>query len=76
MWYYKCMKITFAERLKELREERGLSQKELEKALNNKISDAAISLWELGRRTPNAEALILLADFFSVTIDYLVGREN
>lgn len=68
--------MTFAERLKELREEKGLSQRQLEQKLNGKITKSAICFWELGKRTPNLDAVILLADFFGVTLDYLAGREN
>ena len=70
------MKASFQERLKELREERNLSQAQLSNALENKISASAIGKWELGERTPNLDAVILLAEFFGVSIDYLAGREN
>lgn len=70
------MKSSFSERLKYLREERGLTQRQLEEKLNGKITKSAISFWELGLRTPNLDAVILLADFFGVSIDYLAGREN
>ena len=70
------MKQTFAQRLKELREENGLSQRQLEVKLAGKITKSAICNWELGKRTPNLEAVIILADFFGVTLDYIAGREN
>lgn len=70
------MKNKFAERLKELREEKGLSQAQLAAAVNNLITQSAIGHWELGKRTPNLDAVIILADFFGVSIDYLAGREN
>ena len=64
----------FSERLKELREEKNLTQKELaDKVL---VSQAAIARWEEGKRSPNLDALILIANFFDVSLDYLVGREN
>ena len=67
------MKI-FAERLKELRTEQGLSTK----ALGNKIgcSDVAISRWEREERIPNIEALVEIAKFFKVSTDYLCGLED
>lgn len=61
----------FAERLKELRLEKGLSQRELAKLSN--LSHNAISQWENETRIPNAEAVVALAKFFSVTTDYLLG---
>lgn len=68
------MKENFASRLKFLREERGHSQAALSKMLNGKITKSAISRWELKKRVPNLDAVILLADFFDVSLDYLVGR--
>lgn len=68
------MKTTFAERLKELRSERGLGQVELAKCLQ--VSKGIISLWENGQREPTMSSLIAVADYFGVTIDYLVGRED
>lgn len=64
----------FAERLKELRIERGLSIEKLAKEL--KVSHAAISRWESMQRIPSIEALILLSKFFGVTADYLLGLED
>lgn len=63
----------FSERLQELRVEQNLSQNQLAKALNNELTNSAISLWELGKRSPNLEALIVLAKYFKVSIDYLAG---
>lgn len=63
----------FSERLQELRIEKNLSQSQLAKELNNELTNSAISLWELGKRTPNLDALIVLAKFFNVSIDYLAG---
>ncbi|MBO5022390.1 MAG: helix-turn-helix transcriptional regulator [Clostridia bacterium] len=64
----------FAERLKELRIEKGLSQAQLAKATG--ISVRAIGMWEGKQRTPNIEAIILLAKFFEVTSDYLIGMSD
>ncbi len=61
----------FAERLKDLRLEKGLSQRQLGKLVN--ISHHAISQWENESRIPNAEMVVMLAKFFSVTTDYLLG---
>ena len=64
----------FAERLKELRTEKGLSQRELAKAVG--LTQGAITHWENGVRSPSGEALILLAKYFGVTSDYLLGLED
>jgi len=61
----------FAERLRELRVEKGLSQDDLAKATG--ISQDAISRWELKQRTATIDNVITLANFFKVSIDYLVG---
>lgn len=67
------MKV-FAERLKELREEKGMSQTQLAKA--TKLSKSAIGYWEAEKRVPNAEVIITLAQYFGVSADYLLGLEN
>lgn len=64
----------FSERLKELREEKGLSQSQLSKETG--LSQAGISLWEDGLRVPNAQVIILLAQYFKVTSDYLLGLSD
>ncbi|MDE6598420.1 MAG: helix-turn-helix domain-containing protein [Clostridia bacterium] len=61
----------FAERLKDLRLEKGLSQRELAKLVN--LSHTAILRWENQTRIPNGEAIVALAKFFGVTTDYLLG---
>lgn len=54
--------------------EKSVGQIELSKAIN--VSKGIISLWENGLREPTLTNLIALAQFFEVTIDYLVGLEN
>ena len=65
---------TFAERLIELRTEKGLSQSELAKQTG--LSRIAILHWEHGDRVPLATAIIILAKFFGVSADYLLGLED
>ena len=60
------------ERLKELRKEKNISQYEL--ALITGISQTAYSGYESGKVMPTIEPLIKLADYYHVTLDYLVGR--
>lgn len=67
------MKV-FAERLKELRSDAGLSLAELSKAI--KVSTNTISRWEREERLPNIEGLISLAKYFKVSTDYLCGLED
>ena len=61
----------FKDNLKELRLEKGLGQVELAKEIG--VSKGVISLWENGLREPNMYSLILLAKYFKITIDELVG---
>lgn len=66
--------MIFSERSKYLRKEKELSQVELAKALN--ISKACISMIEIGKNEPTAATLEKYADFFEVSTDYLLGRED
>lgn len=61
----------FKNNLKELRIEKNLGQVELAKAIG--VSKGVISLWENGLREPNMYSLILLAKYFNISIDELVG---
>lgn len=65
------MKNKFGERLTELRLEKGLKQSELAKILNSR--QQTISSWEHGDREPDFDFLIIIAKFFNVTTDYLLG---
>lgn len=61
----------FGERLRYLRNERGIGQNFLAKELN--LSNASISYWETGKEEPTASALYRLAVYFGVSADYLLG---
>lgn len=61
-------------RIKELRIERGLSQRAL--AEKTGIKQANISRWEAGVVVPNVLDCWQLAEFFSTSIDYLVGKSD
>lgn len=61
-------------RLAALREEKGLTQKKLASLLN--MSGGTISNYENGVHSPDPSTLCRLADFYSVTTDYLLGRTN
>ena len=64
----------FAERLKELRQEKGLTIHEL--AMEVKISSSSLCRWENCQADVKGSQLVVLAKYFSVTIDYLMGLED
>lgn len=64
----------FQKRLKVLRTERSLTQGELGKVMN--LSTSGISNYENGYSTPDFEMLKKLADYFEVSVDYLMGASN
>ena len=64
----------FAERIKLLREERGLGVQEAAAMMG--ISHSALSMYENKKRTPDIEICNLFADFYGVSGDYLLGRTN
>lgn len=57
-----------------LRSEREMSQKQLAEVLS--VTRGTISLWELGKRAPDLESICVLAKYFDVTTDFLLGAEN
>lgn len=61
-------------RLKELREKKGISQLKLAMDLN--MNQNSISRYENGQREADYRTLIMFADYFNVSIDYLLGRTN
>ena len=61
-------------RIRDLREDLDMRQIDVAKATG--IDQKTLSNYETGKTNPDSYALIKLADFFSVTIDYLVGRSN
>ncbi len=61
-------------RLKTLRIEKQLSQKQLADELNT--TNSSICDWECGRAEPDIDTLINIAKFFEVSVDYLLGLED
>ncbi len=61
-------------RINELRKERGLSQHALAKQIG--VSQKAIDYWERNVNEPKASYIVLLADYFGVTADYLLCRTD
>ncbi|WP_297872059.1 helix-turn-helix domain-containing protein [uncultured Oscillibacter sp.] len=64
----------YSERLKELRTSRRLYQRELAELLG--ISIRGYQCYETGEHEPGVKKLIALADYYNVSIDYLVGRTD
>ena len=64
----------FAQRVKQLRKNKHLTGKQLGNILG--ITKTGISYWENGRSVPDNEMLLKLADFFDVSIDYLLGKTD
>ncbi len=61
-------------RIKELREEKHISQKKLAEVIGT--SQRNIGRWENNENEPSYSQVVKLADFFGCSIDYLVGRED
>lgn len=65
---------TFPERLQKLREKKRISRKVLSELCG--LAPDAVRRYERGEAEPTLSSLILLADFFDVTLDVLTGREH
>ena len=66
--------MDFKTRLKQLRTEKRINQRELAKFL--KVAPSTISMYESGHREPNFEILEILADFFNIDMNYLLGKTD
>ena len=66
--------MNFRNVLKELRKERNFTQKEVANSCN--LTPTCICQLESGSRSPTGTTLIALADFFQVSVDYLLGRTD
>ena len=60
-------------RIRELRKQLDMTQKELAKYLQ--VADSTLSYWEMGKYEPDNEALMKLSRFFKVPIDYILGGD-
>jgi len=63
-----------ADVLKQLRARKGVSQAELSKRLN--ITRSSVNAWEMGISVPSVQYLLELANFFGVSVDYLLGQKH
>jgi transcriptional regulator with XRE-family HTH domain len=65
---------SLGQKIQNLRKEKGLTQEKLAKIIG--ISRGSLSMIEINKREPDNDTLKKLADFFDVSIDYLLGRTN
>ena len=68
------MDFDFGTRLKELRQQAGLTQKQLSEQIG--VTKSVISFYELRERAPSPDVLVKLASIFHVSSDYLLGIEK
>lgn len=66
--------VNFGKRLKELRKQRNMTQKQLASLIG--VQNAIISFYEVGERNPSPEIIVKLASVFHVTTDYLMGVDR
>ncbi len=66
--------ISIGKKLKELRKEKSLTQKELAQILS--VTIPTLSHWECGYQEPSCSDLIHLCQFFNISVDYLLGRTD
>lgn len=60
-------------KIKSLREVKGIKQETIAQELG--VSQGTYNNWETGRRTPELETIIKIADYYEVELDYLFGRD-
>ena len=68
------MEIKTSERIKELRDKKGIKQVELARHLS--VSRTSVNAWEMGLSVPSLDRLIVIAQYFHVSLDYLVGMND
>mgnify|MGYP004694649499 CR=1 FL=1 len=71
---YRRRKFMLNDRIKELRQARHMTQVELAKALG--LTKQCVSNWENDNVAPSVEMLVKIADYFCVSTDYLLGRDE
>ena len=64
----------FSSRIKALRKERGMKQSEMAEILG--IKERSYQCYEYRERYPDVPGLVAIADFFNVSLDYLMGRSD
>ncbi len=68
------MIIKTADRIKELRQNRNISQSDLARAMF--VTRSSVNAWEMGISIPSTEKIMELASFFHVTTDYIMGQDD
>lgn len=66
--------MELSEKIQKLRKERGLTQEQFAEQMF--VSRTAVSKWETGRGVPSVESLQMIAKFFGITLDELLGAEE
>lgn len=66
--------MKFPDILRSLRQQVGLNQTDFARAIG--VSRSTIGMYETGKREPDFETLELIADYFNVSLDYLIGNSN
>lgn len=61
-------------KIKALRKEHNMTQSDLAQKLN--VAQGAVAMWETDKRTPDVDMLKKIADYFNVSVDYLIGNKN
>ena len=61
-------------RIRDIRKQNGVTMKELGKAVG--VGESTISMYENGKRQPDNSMLLKIADYFNVSVDYLLGRDE
>ena len=74
MWYATGEVVKLYQRIRDLREDRDLKQRQVAEYLN--CSQQVYSNYELGQRDIPTEILIQLSKFYNVSVDYLLGLTN
>lgn len=64
----------FGKILKQLRTDKGLTQSDIGKIVNK--GDSTVRMWELRNSEPDYDTIVILANYFNVSVDYLLGRET
>ena len=64
----------FADRIRDLRLKKGMTQQKLGNVVG--VTSTGISYWESGKAIPNFETLKKISNYFGVSIDYLSGKDN
>ncbi len=72
--FRRVVRKEFAERLKLLRKSRGFTQREIAALLQ--VDRSAYACYEIGKSQPDLSGLLVLADFYGVTLDELLGRQE